>query len=59
MTVKEYPMKKGEEPAVLLADEIKRVTPQLVSLTNVINDKLKETHSDIYKIVNEGLASTK
>lgn len=52
-------MKKGEEPAVLLADEIKRVTPQLVSLTNVINDKLKETHSDIYKIVNEGLASTK
>lgn len=47
--------KSADNSALIMADGISRVTLQLLVLTNVINDKLDETHSDIYKIVNTPL----
>lgn len=48
-----------QEPANLLAEEIRIVAPQLVSLTNVIEDKLTDTHGRIYDMVNEELKNSK
>ncbi|WP_125708077.1 hypothetical protein [Companilactobacillus zhongbaensis] len=48
-----------QEPAILLAEEIRIVAPQLVTLTNVIEDKLTDTHGRIYDMVNEELKNSK
>lgn len=55
ITTETMKFNSGDNSALIMADEISRVAPQLLVLTNVIHDKLDETHSDIYKIVNTAL----